>query len=181
MAKVIPALQSRCTRFRFGPLTDASVSAKLTEVCQNEQLVVDSEAQQAIVKLAKGDMRKVMNILESCSLTYKEIPLAKIFEVTGRPSPTDIDQIFNALMNEDYRSALAVFTEIKTNKSLALEDIVRDLHKCVMECSFEEQMKMFLVSRLSEIEFRLASGTNERAQVASVVGAFLEIRSVPAN
>lgn len=181
VAKVIPALQSRCTRFRFGPLSDSSVSAKLSEVCQNEQLVLDSEASKAIVKLAKGDMRKVMNILESCSLTYKEIPLAKIYEVTGRPSPTDVDQIFNALTNDDYRSALSLFNEVKTSKSLALEDIVRDLHKCVMECSFDEQMKMFLVSRLSEIEFRLASGTNERAQVASIVGAFLEIRSVPAG
>lgn len=32
-------------------------------------------------------MRKVMNILESCSLTYKNIEVKKIYEVTGRPSP----------------------------------------------------------------------------------------------
>jgi hypothetical protein len=37
---------------------------------------------------------------------------------------------------------------------------------------------MFLVGRLSEIEFRLAQGINEKAQTASVVGAFLEIRTV---
>lgn len=41
-------------------------------------------------------------------------------------------------------------------------------------------MKMFLVSRLSEIEFRLAQGVNERAQVASIVGAFIEIRTATA-
>ena len=126
-------------------------------------------------------MRKVMNILESCSLTYKEIPVQKIYEVTGRPSPTDIEEIYRALTNEDYRSALQVFINIKTSKSLALEDIVRDLHKCVMETNFEENMKMFLISRLSEIEFRLSHGINERAQVASVVGAFIEIRTVPKN
>ena len=87
VAKIIPALQSRCTRFRFGPLTDLSVSKKLAEVCDSEELQVSEEAAQAIVRLSKGDMRKVMNILESCSLTYKTIEVSKIYEVTGRPSP----------------------------------------------------------------------------------------------
>lgn len=64
------------------------------------------------------------------------------------------------------------------SKSLALDDIIRDLHKAIMETSFTEQMKMFLIGRLSEIEFRLAHGVNERAQIASLVGAFIEIRSI---
>jgi len=64
---------------------------------------------------------------------------------------------------EDYQTALTTFNKIKTEKSLALDDIIRDLHKCVMETKFEEQMKMFLVQRLSEVEFRLAQGINEKA------------------
>jgi replication factor C subunit 3/5 len=67
-------------------LTDASVMAKLETIVENENLVVEKAARDAIVSLSKGDMRKVLNILESCSLTYKEIPVEKIYEVTGRPS-----------------------------------------------------------------------------------------------
>jgi hypothetical protein len=51
---------------------------------------------------------------------------------------------------------------IKVQKSLALEDIIRDIHKAVMETGFTEQMKMFLIGRLSEIEFRLAHGVSEK-------------------
>ena len=79
---------------------------------------------------------------------------------------------------EDFSTALTIFTQIKTEKSLALDDIIRDLHKCVMETKFDDQMKMFLVQRLSEIEYRLAQGVNEKAQTASVVGAFIEIRTI---
>lgn len=71
VAKIIPPVQSRCTRFRFGPLSDESVSAKLGEVCRLEGLQVDPNASEAIVRLSGGDMRKVLNILESCSLAYK--------------------------------------------------------------------------------------------------------------
>ena len=67
--------------------------------------------------------------------------------------------------------------EIKTRKSLALEDIIRDLHQCVMQTNFNERMKMQLINRMSEVEFRLAAGANEKTQVASVVGVFIEIRT----
>jgi hypothetical protein len=83
-------------------------------------------------------MRKVMNILESCSLTYTEIPLTKIYEVTGRPSPQQIEEIYRVLTMEDYQTAYTTFLEIKTSNSLALDDIVRELHKCVMETQFDE-------------------------------------------
>jgi len=44
VAKVIPALQSRCTRFRFGPLNDVAVTSKLAEVCYKEGLIVNEQA-----------------------------------------------------------------------------------------------------------------------------------------
>ena len=37
---------------------------------------------------------------------------------------------------------------------------------------------MFLVCRLSEVEFRLAKGANEKVQIASIVGAFIEVRNI---
>ena len=102
VAKIIPALQSRCTRFRFGPLTDESVTVKLAEVCASEGITIDAKASKAILRLSGGDMRKVLNILESCSLAYKEIPEAKIYEVTGRPSPATVEEIYSALTTQDF-------------------------------------------------------------------------------
>lgn len=163
VSKIIPALQSRCTRFRFGPLDDESVNGKLNEVANAEQLTLEEGADKAIVSLSGGDMRKVLNILESCSLAYKEIPLAKIYEVTGRPSPPDIQSIYDVLMRQDYNSALKHITELKAQKSLSLDDIVRDVHLQAMSTKMPDEMKMFLINRLSEIEYRLAQGCNEKA------------------
>ena len=73
-------------------------------------------------------MRKVLNILESCSLAYKQIPVAKIYEVTGRPSPDDIGAIFRALTNEDFNTAFKTAMELKAVKSLSLDDIIREIH-----------------------------------------------------
>jgi hypothetical protein len=46
-----------------------------------------------------------------------------------------------------------------------------------MKTKYSDEMKIYLVSRMAEIEYRLAQGCNEKPQVASMVGSFLEIRS----
>jgi DNA polymerase III delta prime subunit len=47
--------------------------SKLNEISDKENLRLDEAAAQSIVKISGGDMRKVLNILESCSLAHKHI------------------------------------------------------------------------------------------------------------
>uniref|UniRef100_I1P4S3 AAA+ ATPase domain-containing protein n=1 Tax=Oryza glaberrima TaxID=4538 RepID=I1P4S3_ORYGL len=63
--KIIPALQSRCTRFRFAPLDGTHVRERLKHIIQSEGLDVDDGGLTALVRLSNGDMRKALNILQS--------------------------------------------------------------------------------------------------------------------
>jgi replication factor C subunit 3/5 len=177
VSKIIPALQSRCTRFRFGPLTHDSAQGRLNEIAVLEDLKLEPDAANAIVKLSGGDMRKVLNVLESCSLAHKHISLQDVYDVTGRPSPMDMDQIFASLSQNRFNEALETLLEIKQRKSLALEDVMGELHKAIMVTKYTDEMKIYLVSRMAEIEYRLAQGSNEKVQVSSLVGAFIEVRT----
>ena len=37
LSKIIPAIQSRCTRFRFGPLTEDKMSSRLRHIIEEEK------------------------------------------------------------------------------------------------------------------------------------------------
>lgn len=122
-------------------------------------------------------MRKVLNVLESCSLAHKHITIKDVYDVTGRPSPNDMDTIYKALNEDRFNEALSIVMTIKQDKSLALEDVLLELHKGVMKTKYTDEMKIYLISRMAEIEYRLAHGSNEKAQVASLVGSFIEVRT----
>lgn len=66
VSKIIPALQSRCTRFRFAPLSRSAMDSRLRYVIEKEGLVgrVSDGAVRAILTLSGGDMRKVLNVLQ---------------------------------------------------------------------------------------------------------------------
>lgn len=64
---------------------------RLNEIAIAENLMLEQDAAQAIVQLSGGDMRKVLNILESCSLAHQHISIQAVYDVTGRPSPYDLE------------------------------------------------------------------------------------------
>ena len=102
-------------------------------------------------------MRKVLNILESCSLAYKDIKLDKIYEVTGRPSPSEINEIFEQLLKKQFNQSFKFILDLKYMRSLSVDEIIRQIHLRIMESGdLNDYQKMFLVERLSQIEYRLA-------------------------
>lgn len=52
--KIIPALQSRCTRFRFAPLPREYIRVRVKEIAQQEGAEVQPEAVEALVALGGG-------------------------------------------------------------------------------------------------------------------------------
>jgi replication factor C subunit 3/5 len=71
VGKIIPALQSRCTRFRFAPLryhiiniSEEQIRSRLNYVVENESIRIQDDGMAALLKLSCGDMRRALNILQ---------------------------------------------------------------------------------------------------------------------
>ena len=76
--------------------------------------------------------------------------------MTGRPSPDDMNTIYDALMTQRFNEAFNLVMELKLRKSLAVEEIITDLHTAVMNTKLTDEMTIYLVNRMAEIEYRLA-------------------------
>lgn len=69
--KLSPALLSRCTRFRFSPLKEADIRVLVDNVILEENVKINPDATDALVKLSKGDMRRALNVLQACHASSK--------------------------------------------------------------------------------------------------------------
>ena len=79
-----------------------------------------------------------------------------VYDVTGRPSPMDVETIMEALNQKKFNEALTTIVELKQQKSLAVDELIREVHKAVMSTKYTDEMKMYVVSRMAEIEYRIA-------------------------
>lgn len=69
--KLSPALLSRCTRFRFSPLKEPDIRSLVDLVIEKENIKIQPDAVESLVKLSKGDMRRALNVLQACHASSK--------------------------------------------------------------------------------------------------------------
>ncbi|XP_070573346.1 replication factor C subunit 5-like isoform X1 [Ptychodera flava] len=172
LTKIIPALQSRCTRFRFGPLETEQMVPRLEYVIKEEQVDVTEDGMNALVTLATGDMRKALNILQSTSMAYDVVSEDNVYTCVGHPLKSDIANIVGWMLNDNFSTAYNNIIELKTIKGLALHDILTEVHKYVHRLDIPMKVRSKILEKMADIEHRLAASTNEKIQLGSLISAF---------
>jgi len=207
VSKIIPALQSRCTRFRFAPLHPNQIQGRLEEVAREEKVPITKDGIQAILDLSGGGMRRVLNLLQSTAMSLSTTDAATaivrntdmeidgddvargkagsvdeiaVYTTSGSPLPRDIDSILSSLLNDTFQESCQKISDMSTTKGYALADILKELapRLCAMKGLGDLPLGK-LLDGMSQVECRLAmSGTEERIQTASLVGVFVETRQL---
>jgi len=179
-----PALQSRCTRFRFAPIDKNGVEHMIQYVADKEGLKVQKSGIVTIYKRASGDMRKVLNILQSTSMVYDIINEKNINSCMGYPQKVQMDTIINSLINDSFEKCYNVIYEIKTMNGLSLIDLIQEIHDMILEyvttgeCdnpSFNKiQIKdvIKILDKMRYVEYNQSVSATENIQLAALIGIF---------
>ncbi len=177
LSKIIPALQSRCTRFRFGPLKPQQILPRLDHVCQLEGVRVTEDGRQALMNLSQGDMRKVLNILQSCAMAFDNVvDEDNVYACVGHPLRRDVEDVVNWMLNEPVSASYDNVQALKTAKGLSLLDILTEVHKLVHRLVLPQRVKIHLLVKMAETEQRLMGGASEKLQLGSLLAAFHQAR-----
>lgn len=86
---------------------------RLNFVIGEEKVQATEDGKQALLKLANGDMRKVLNILQSTWLAYKNINEDTVYSCVGHPLQSDIANIIRWLLNEPIKTSYISILFIK--------------------------------------------------------------------
>lgn len=181
LSKIIPAIQSRCTRFRFGPLSSEQILPRLNYVIKQEQINVSEDGRKALLTLSGGDMRRIINILQSTSMAFNEVTEDNVYMCVGHPLRSDITNILNWVLNEEFETAYKKVSELKVAKGFALQDILAELHTLSHRIEFPVEARIQLVQDLSEVEWHLSAGASEKIQLSAVIASFAKVKHMVAE
>lgn len=122
--KIIPALQSRCTRFRFAPLRPEQITGRLQDVVDAEQVEITEGGKTALLQLACGDLRRVLNLLQSAAMAYPRITEEAVYLTAGAAMPAVIDDTYQSLLNDDFDKAYKKILSVRVdvNQSSRITD-----------------------------------------------------------
>ena len=177
VSKIIPALQSRCTRFRFAPLARDQMEGRLVEVAKEEEVEYTQDGIDAILNLAGGDMRRVLNGLQSTAMSSPVVNQNAVYLTMGAPLPRDVDVISHSLLNDSFSVAHAKIVGMCKFKGYAMADVLAELTEVVSLMKLPDGALGDILDGMSGVEHRLAFGTDEAVQCAALVGVFIKARN----
>ena len=82
-----------------------------------------------MVKMANGDMRQALNILQSTFMSAGVISEDSVYACTGQPKPEHVKQIAESLLNSSFKDCMDTLHDMQQNKGFALVDILHELYK----------------------------------------------------
>ncbi|KAG0672207.1 Subunit of heteropentameric Replication factor C (RF-C) [Maudiozyma exigua] len=175
--KLTPALLSRCTRFRFQPLPNDAIESRIANVLVHEHLKLSDDARKALLKLSKGDMRRVLNVLQASKATLDdpekdEITDETIYECCGAPRPADVTAILKSILEDDWSTAYYTLNKIRQTNGLALIDLIEGMIELLEGYELNNELtRIELLTKLGDIEYSISKGGNDRIQSSAVIGA----------
>lgn len=177
--KIIPALQSRCIRLRFDPLTNDNVYNILSNISTKEKLSINDDVINGIIQYSDGDMRKAINLLQNINKQNNINSIDSLYLYLGLPTPNIINDIINILFDEkNINISFQKIYNIINNNGFLLNNIIYFIHKNISEriCSnnfhYSHNITAFLFKSLANIEFNLTFDYNFEIQLAFLISTF---------
>lgn len=172
--KLNPALLSRCTRFRFNPISTEGIKQQMDKVIIKENITIQHTAVEALLKLSKGDMRRALNVLQACKAgvegeTNNEINEDMIYECVGAPHPQDIETILDSILKDDWSTSSITINKFKLEKGLALIDIISGFIDILNKYQLKPKTRILILKGLSDIEYGISRGGNDKIQSSAII------------
>ena len=168
-SKIMDPIQSRCAVFRFRPLRKDDIKKFVRKVAKAENLEVDTEGLEALMYVGQGDMRRVINTLQVASAGTGRVTAESVYLTTATARPEDIKGMLETALTGNFLKAREQLDDLLLNYGLSGEDIVRQIHRTLFDLTVPDKVKVDLVERVGETDFRLVEGANERIQIEALL------------
>lgn len=114
--KIIPTIQSRCQRFDFHRIDDASMLERLAFIAKAEKIQIDDKSLQMIIRASEGGFRDAISLLDQASdLSDNNITEETLASVLGLADFASVEDFVFNLCSKDASKAMEIFHKALDN------------------------------------------------------------------
>lgn len=176
ISRIIEPITSRCSKFRFKPLSDKIQQERILDIAGKETVNITNEAVSYLVDVSEGDLRKAITLLQSATrLTGgKEVSERIISEISGVVPQETLDGLLVACQSGAFEK-LEAATKNLINEGYAASQLINQLHDIIIEReNLSDKQKSIIVEKLAEADKCLVDGSDEFLQLLSVCAVVME-------
>jgi replication factor C small subunit len=172
-SKLIDPIQSRCAVFRFRMREKKDIEKVINKIASEEKFKITPKGTDSLFDVTKGDLRRVINVLQTSATLTKNINEDIIYEVISETKPQDINRILELALCGKFLDARNLLLDTMLKQGLGGLDIIKAIQQELWNLKISEESKIKLIERCAEIEFRLVEGSDEFIQLEALLASFI--------
>ena len=164
--------------FRFKPLSKEDIRKTFDGLRGNEDFSVGgthnaeiedkiSKVVDALYDASNGDMRRVLNILQSCRVINRELTPDMIYSMASVSKPKEVNEVLSLAASGNFLESRKKLLSLMLDYGLSGLDIIKQIQKEIWNLELEDRTKVELVDKCGETEFRMVEGSDEYIQLES--------------
>lgn len=112
--KIPITIMSRCQRYDFKRITIDTISERIRELMEQEQVQIEDKAIRYIAKVADGSMRDALSLLDQCIAFHfgQELTYDKVLDVLGAVDTEVFSRLLRIVLKGDVPAAIFLLEEI---------------------------------------------------------------------
>ncbi len=171
-SKIIDPIQSRCAIFRFQPLPEANMRLLCAHIVKAEGLELGKGAEDALVKVADGDCRRLANILQSAAVLGDSVTADAVYTLASQAKDEEVIAMLTAAMSGRFHEARGMLLDVMLKYGMSGLDIIKQIQPAIWKLQLDDRKKVQLIDRCGEIEFRMVEGADEYVQLEALLAYF---------
>lgn len=168
-SRIIEPIQSRCAVYRFRPMTGEAVEERIKYIAKEEGITLTSDGLEAIKYVAAGDMRRAINAIQAAAMLDKTVNMDAIYKTTSTARPSEIIELIRCALDGDFGKARAKLDYLFIEQGLSGGDMLGQIYRTMFDMTIPDRLKIDMIERIGEIDFRIAEGANEHIQLESLM------------
>lgn len=112
--KIPITILSRCQRYDFRRISIETITARLRELMEEEQITVEERALRYVAKAGDGSMRDALSLLDQCIAFYlgQELTYDKVLETLGAVDTEVFSRLLRQILDKNITGAIATVEEL---------------------------------------------------------------------
>ncbi len=170
-SKIIEPIQSRCAVFRFSTINEEYMKEYLNGIASAEGLEITDDGMEALMYVARGDLRKAINALQTSATLSKKVDAEIVYRTTATAKPEEAKKVMETALRGNFLAAREILDKMLIDYGLSGEDIIKGMHNALFDLPIPEKMKAVMIEKIGEAEFRMVEGSNERIQIEALLAS----------
>ncbi len=168
-SQIIDPIQSRCSVYRFTPVNDESIGARLRDIANQQDVTVTDGGIDALVYASNGDMRRAVNSLQAAATAGDEVNEETVYMITATARPGEIRSMVEAALTGDYVDSRDQLTMLMFERGISGGDILDQLHRLIWEFDLSDEAVVEFADQIGEVDYRIRMGSDAQMQLQALL------------